>query len=566
MFGEQANLIGQWKPNSNAPYGNTYNSSWRNHPNFAWKPRPNPYQSPAQSSQQSQGQSSVEQALVSLSKVMGDFVSEQKSINSQLNQKIDNVESTLNKKIDGMHNELSQKIDNIQYSISRLTNLNTVNEKGKFPSQPHQNPKGIHEVESKDEDSSKVRDVQAIITLRSGKEVHQPEHDQRKAKEDKADRKEEKKNEQKGKEVQMKESIIPSMDEEPQILLKEGMMKKHMPPPFPQALRGKKPIKNASKILDVLRQVKVNIPLLDMIKQVPTYAKFLKDLCTVKRGLNVTKQAFLTEQVSAIIQCKSPIKYKDPGCPTISVNIGGTQVEKALLDLGASVNLLPYSVYKELEDVLVQVDKFYYPVDFVVLDTDPIVKGINYVPIILGRPFLATSNAIINCRNGVMQLTFGNMTLELNIFHLCQKHIHLEEDEGPEEVCMIDTLVEEHCNQSILDQFEENSDESHEDLDDGLAEPMGMNVVMSNWRQKPVILPLFKDEEEMKEAKDAILKLELKTLPAELKYAYLEEGNKAPVVISSSLTVSQEDSLLRILRKHKKAIGWQISDLKGISH
>lgn len=80
-----------------------------------------------------------------------------------------------------------------------------------------------------------------------------------------------------------------------------------------------------------------------------------------------------------------------------------------------------------------------------------------------------------------------------------------------------------------------------------------------------MILPLFKDEEEMKEAKDAILKLELKTLPAELKYAYLEEGNKAPVVISSSLTVSQEDNLLRILRKHKKAIGWQISDLKGIS-
>ncbi|RVW19941.1 hypothetical protein CK203_115154 [Vitis vinifera] len=179
-----------------------------------------------------------------------------------------------------------------------------------------------------------------------------------------------------------------------------------------------------------------------MIKQVPTYAKFLKDLCTIKRGLNVNKKAFLIEQVSAIIQCKSPLKYKDPGCPTISVMIGGTVVEKALLDLGASVNLLPYSVYKQLglgelkptsitlsladrsvkiprgiiEDVLVQVDNFYYPVDFVVLDTNPIVKETNYVPIILGRPFLATSNAIINCRNGLMQLTFGNMTLELNIF------------------------------------------------------------------------------------------------------------------------------------------------------
>ena len=75
-----------------------------------------------------------------------------------------------------------------------------------------------------------------------------------------------------------------------------------------------------------------------------------------------------------------------------------------------------------VEDVLVKVDKFYYPVDLVVLDIEPIANGPNHVPIILGRPFLATTNAIINCRNGVMQLTFGNMTLELNIFHLSNKH------------------------------------------------------------------------------------------------------------------------------------------------
>ena len=62
--------------------------------------------------------------------------------------------------------------------------------------------------------------------------------------------------------------------------------------------------------------------------------------------------------------------------------------------------------------------------DFVVLDTEPVAVGSNYVPIILERPFLATSNAIINCRNGVIQLTFGNMTLELNIFHLSKKHVH----------------------------------------------------------------------------------------------------------------------------------------------
>ena len=207
-----------------------------------------------------------------------------------------------------------------------------------------------------------------------------------------------------------------------------------------------------------------------MIKQVPTYAKFLKDLCTVKRGLGIEKKAFLTEQVSAIIQSMTPVKYKDPGSPTISVNIGGTCIDKALLDLGASVNLLPYSVYKQLglgelkptnitlslanrsvkipkgivEDVLVKVDKFYYPVDFVVLDTEPIASGSNHVPIILGRPYLATSNAIINFRNGVMQLTFGNMTLELNIFHLSNKHKLAEDDmQGSEEVCSVGPSVGE---------------------------------------------------------------------------------------------------------------------------
>ena len=225
----------------------------------------------------------------------------------------------------------------------------------------------------------------------------------------------------------------------------EPAAKNSTPTPFPQALKAKKKAINQAEILEVLRQVKVNIPLLDMIKQVSTYAKFLKDLCTVRRGLNVDKKAFLTKQVSAIIQWKTLVKYKDQGCPPISVNIGGTCVEKALLDLGASVNLLPYSMYKQLElgelkptsitlsladrfikipkgtveDFLIQVDKFYYPVDFVVLDTEPVAIGANYVPIILERPFLATSNVIINCRNGVMQLTFGNMTLE----HLQQGYL-----------------------------------------------------------------------------------------------------------------------------------------------
>ena len=94
--------------------------------------------------------------------------------------------------------------------------------------------------------------------------------------------------------------------------------------------------------------MKVNIPLLDAIKQVPSYAKFLKDLCTVKRKYQVRKKVFLAEQVSSILSTNNTVKYEDPGCPTISCIIGSHKIEHALLDLGASVNLLPFSVYQQL--------------------------------------------------------------------------------------------------------------------------------------------------------------------------------------------------------------------------
>jgi hypothetical protein len=81
---------------------------------------------------------------------------------------------------------------------------------------------------------------------------------------------------------------------------------------------------------------------------VPSYAKFLKDLITIKRRNNVPRKVCLIEQVSSILQYRLPIKYKDPGCPTISCTIGVNNIEKALLDLGASVNLLRYSVYMQL--------------------------------------------------------------------------------------------------------------------------------------------------------------------------------------------------------------------------
>ena len=280
-------------------------------------------------------------------------------LNVQTNQKIETVESSLNKKIDNMHSEISNKYDNLKSSISRLSNQQQGPEKGKFLSQTQQNPRGMHEIGSSSDPNARIDEVKAIVTLRSGTELRPTVPDPAKR----------------------APTVVEPLKEEPPA----GEEVKHsVPPPFPQALRKRKKLVNQTEILEVLRQVKVNIPILDMIKQAPTYAKFLKDLCTVKRGFNVNKKAFLTEQVSAIIECKTPVKYKDPGCPTISVNIGGTCVEKALLDLGESVNLLPFSMYKQLglgelkpttitlsladrsikipkgtvEDVLIWVDKF----------------------------------------------------------------------------------------------------------------------------------------------------------------------------------------------------------------
>ena len=191
----------------------------------------------------------------------------------------------------------------------------------------------------------------------------------------------------------------------------------------------------------------------------------------------------------------------------------GNLCRKGTTKLGSSVNLLPYSVYKQLdlgelkpttitlsladtstkipkgtmEDVLIQVDKFYYPIDFVMLNSEPVAVGANYVPIILGRPILATSNTIINFRNGVMQLTFGIMTLELNIFHLSKKHIQPVE-EGPDEVCIIDTIMKEQAEkQQLHDVLIEELFDCFEDLQG----TQNLCTVHGLWRKNEEILPLL---------------------------------------------------------------------------
>ena len=115
-------------------------------------------------------------------------------------------------------------------------------------------------------------------------------------------------------------------------------------------------------------------------------------------------------------------------------------------------------------------DKLYYPVDFVVLDTELVADGTNHVPIILGRPFLATSNAIINCRNGVMQITFGNMTLELNIFHLSSKHKSMEEQQL-DEVCLTSPGAGKHSVHKLQEELMKNNEESDRESSASVTPP-----------------------------------------------------------------------------------------------
>uniref|UniRef100_A0A2N9J3X5 Reverse transcriptase domain-containing protein n=1 Tax=Fagus sylvatica TaxID=28930 RepID=A0A2N9J3X5_FAGSY len=283
--------------------------------------------------------------------------------------------------------------------------------------------------------------------------------------------------------------------------------------PFPQALKASRKLDSSPEILENLRQVRINLPLLHVIKQVPSYAKILKDLCTMKRKHNVKKTAFLTEQVSALIQHNTPPKYKDPGCPTISCIIGDHDIEQALLDLGASVNLMPYLVYLQLglgeikptmvvlqlanrsvkrprgvvEDVLVQIDKFYYPVDFLILDTESVVHANSKIPIIL-----------------------------VNIFNIGKQ---LVEDDECEVANWVDVVVE--------DQFHNTY----------FSDPLESCIVMeiSGWRPRFEELP----------------KSELKPLPSSIEIPKLE--------------VEATPKLVKLLKKHKTAIGWTIADIKGIS-
>ena len=277
----------------------------------------------------------------------------------------------------------------------------------------------------------------------------------------------------------------------------------------------------------------------------------------------------MIEQSTSLIRSNLPPKYKDPGSPTISIVVGNSKLGHALVDLGASVNLLPYSVYVELglgeleptnitlqladrsvkiprgivKDVLVQVDKFYFPMDFIVLDTQPVVNQGTQLPVILSRPFLATTNAIIHCRGGLMTLSFGNMIVNLNIFNVIKE---IGDDEDVCEVNMIEFAVQNYVDHVSYDDPLTSclvSSSCGEDLTTSevgfLHSIIGHSEVMeaNGWALRFEKLPPIEDRVLPLEEKPP--KLELNPLPLHLKYAFLGVEETFPVIISSSLESDQ---------------------------
>ena len=177
-------------------------------------------------------------------------------------------------------------------------------------------------------------------------------------------------------------------------------------------------------------------------------------------------------------------------------------------------------------------------------------------PVILGRLFLATANAIINCRNGSMRLTFGDMTKEVNVFNLGKQPRDM--DDQTFEVNSIENLTSEH-EESIEPDTESEFDLKSEDFNlDQIIESA------VDWASSPNV-PIPKSEHQILPSNESTSSLELKALPEHLKYADLGGKKILPVIISSHLTGEQEESLMFVLRKHREAIGWTMNNIKGIS-
>ena len=330
------------------------------------------------------------------------------------------------------------------------------------------------------------------------------------------------------------------------------------------------------------------MPFTEVVTQMPLYAKILKDILSKKGKIAEDGIVNLTPTCSAVIKRGLPEKMKDLGSFAIPCTIGEFEFQKALCDSGASINLMPYSIAKKLslgeitpttvtlqmadrtlakpegiiDDVLVKVGKFVFPADFIILDMEEDSK----IPLLLGRPFLATGAALIDMHKGILTLRVGEETTDFNLIRSL-RNLDIERDDinSVEDVCINNFDFYYDCNDQLSINEKEMNFQYLEGFDsDSLhfhlhSTEKVMNLEKKGIKQKEKIEEKEFHQETSEEG------LVLKELPSHLKYAYLEMPKNKPVIISARISNAEEQRLLEILRKHKESIAWSIEDLKGIS-
>ena len=324
-------------------------------------------------------------------------------------------------------NNHAAQLRNLEVKMGQMANLLTKRQQGSLPSNSEINLRGERKEYCKE------------ITLRSGREVTASgpppmivkETRQSNQLEIEVDTEQRKRDQP---------QLRNSNRKHPKVVEGDKPMARDPPPliPYPQRLKKDKIEKQFANFLDIFKKLHINIPFLDALENMPSYVKLMKKILENKKKLGEYETIALTEECSAILQKKLPPKLKDLGSFTIPFSIGNSVARKAVCNLGVSINLMSLSMFKRLklgeakptiissqlayrsyqhpqgviENVLMKVDKFIFPVDFIILYMEEDDKNL----IILGRPFLATGKAQINVQEGKLKLRVQGDEVTFHVF------------------------------------------------------------------------------------------------------------------------------------------------------
>ncbi|XP_070667562.1 uncharacterized protein [Malus domestica] len=576
---KHVNMVNNFIRPKSDPYSNTYNPGWKNHPNLSWGGNQQPRQ------YQQSYQSTSETKKPSLEDQMSKLVQHMSALSNSTNNFVQSTQTSIQ--------NLTASVGNLETQVRQLATMFNEREKGKFPSQSEQNPRGMEH-------------CKVIRTLRSGKSYDNREvvHHEAEVEEEEliesaplAAKSRSEANSAAGipdpsasDKVQSRPNFDANKEKGLGSLFAPSDKPPYKPPlPFPQRQQQRSKDQQCIEFMKTLAKVQINLLILNAIKQIPSYAKFLKELCSKKKKFLEYEKVILTEQCSVVLLHKLPPKKKDPGSFTISCTIGSLDFHKVLIDLGASVNLMPYFVFQKLgegelkptfvslqladrsvtyplgilEDVIIKVDKFYLPADFIVLDMEEDKE----VPLILGRPFMATARTLIDVEAGTLTLRVQGESIVFKLFEAIKRPLELEECFC---VDVLDGIV--HANFASRSSNDElltyltNHDATlsmEENMVDVIAALDSAPIHNPKWRH--VYESLGVPKQPFLPSSEQAPKLELKLLPSHLKYGHLGVNETLPVIIATDLNDMEEDKLLRVLRKYQDALGWTLADMKGIS-